>query len=82
MEDQMSTPQNPPRTVALPDRITFDMVSQALVALGLSRSTDKVAVSIDGDEVVVTIKPAMGGRLVRTYEVNGYETRFAPRGLA
>jgi len=53
------TRQNGPiRRVTLPDEITFDMVTQALKALGLERG-NSIEVDIVGDEV--TVRMGMSG---------------------
>jgi hypothetical protein len=79
MESVVTRPSYPIKQVALPDEITFDMVTQALKALGLERG-NSAHVEIAGDQVTVTIAPAGGyGSIQRVYPVNTGPVRYVPR---
>jgi hypothetical protein len=67
------------KQVQLPDRISYDMVTTALKALGLERG-NSACVEISGDEVTVSLGVAGGnGSITRVYPVNAMPVRFAPR---
>lgn len=68
------------KTIAMPDCITFDMVKAAMVALGLDPNrTGKLHVMLSFDEVVVTATANSNtSKLVRTYEIGNWATRYQP----
>jgi hypothetical protein len=75
----VSRPSYPIKQIALPDEITFDMVTAALKALGLERG-NSAHVEIAGDEVTVTVVPAGGyGSIQRVYPVNAGSVRYIPK---
>ena len=71
---------HPAKKVALPDHITYDMVVEALKALGLE-SGYSTTVTLSTSEVTVEMGvPSGGGSIRRTYiTASNWPVRFQPK---
>lgn len=70
----------PLHQIPMPDCVTHDMVTAALAALGMDRTSNVVTeVSIGGGKVTVVATPrGYGGSITRVYDVGPYPIRALP----